>query len=83
MWTVASVEVTFSVLNESPLTGSITVSPRPSAASLNVYVNGVVSTRYDWLITPRSGAIRTLTPFTTGSVGAKLSNTENGRRNSR
>ena len=76
-FTVAPVGDTLTVLIETPLTGSITVSPRPSAESAYENVHGVVSIRYDWLMTPRSGATRTPTPFTSGSVGANVSKIEN------
>jgi hypothetical protein len=83
MFTTALVEDTLTVLIEMVLTGSNTVWPGASAESPYEYDAGVVSTRKDWLMFPRSGAMRTPTPFTSGSVGWKASKMENGRRYSR
>src|SRR4051794_14734036 len=70
------------VVTEMPLTGSKNVRPTARGASLNDVVWGVASSSCDWVIVVVLGAIRIVIPFTTGSVGEKLSKMPVGWRNS-
>ena len=64
---------TDSVVSETPVSGSTTVPPTPSAASEKVVVLGFASTSFDWTMLVVAGAMRIETPLTTGSLAEKLS----------
>ena len=68
---------------ETPVGGSTTVLPTPSAASENVVVLGLASTSFDCTMLDVAGAMRIETPFTTGSPAVKLSKIPQGCLNSR